>query len=73
MLYLLLRLKRTDIDRQNGIIKVRRQVARVDSQIVVAPPKTKNSYHAVTISQQAIEVLKQQKKAVETMSDILHH
>ena len=62
MLYLLLRLKRTDIDRQNGIIKVRRQVARVDRQIVEAPLKTKNSYRTVTISQQAIEVLKQQKE-----------
>ena len=57
----LLGLKWTDIDWQNGIIKVRRQVARVDGQIVEAPLKTKNSYRAVTISQQAIEVLKQQK------------
>ena len=57
----LLGLKWTDIDWNNGIIKVRRQVARVDGQIVEAPLKTKNSYRAVTISQQAIEVLKQQK------------
>ena len=58
----LLGLKWTDIDWKNGIIKVRRQIARVDGQIVKAPLKTKNSYRAVTISQQAIEVLKQQKK-----------
>ena len=58
----LLGLKWTDIDWKNGIIKVRRQVARVDGQIVDAPLKTKNSYRAVTISQQAIEVLKQQKE-----------
>ena len=58
----LLGLKWTDIDWNNGIIKVRRQVARVDGQIVEAPLKTKNSYRAVTISQQAIEVLKQQKE-----------
>lgn len=57
----LLGLKWQDIDWKNGIIKVRRQVARVDGQIVEAPLKTKNSYRAVTISQQAIEVLKQQK------------
>ena len=57
----LLGLKWQDIDWNNGIIKVRRQVARVDGQIVEAPLKTKNSYRAVTISQQAIEVLKQQK------------
>ena len=58
----LLGLKWTDIDWQNGIIKVRRQVARVDGQNVEAPLKAKNSYRAVTISQQAIEVLKQQKE-----------
>ena len=57
----LLGLKWHDIDWKNGIIKVRRQVARVDGEIVEAPLKTKNSYRAVTISQQAIEVLKQQK------------
>ncbi len=57
----LLGLKWIDIDWKNGIIKVRRQVARVDGQIVEAPLKTKNSYRAVTISHQAIEVLKQQK------------
>ena len=58
----LLGLKWTDIDWKNCIIKVRRQVARVDGQIVEAPLKTKNSYRTVTISQQAIEVLKQQKE-----------
>ena len=58
----LLGLKWTDIDWQNGIFKVRRQIARVDGQIVEAPLKTKNSYRTVTISQQAIEVLKQQKE-----------
>ena len=58
----LLRLKWADIDLKNGIIKVRRQVARVDGQIVEAPLKTKNSYRTVTISRQAIEVLKQQKE-----------
>ena len=57
----LLGLKWQDIDWKNGIIKVRRQVARVDGEIVEAPLKTKNSYRAVTISQQAIEVLKEQK------------
>ena len=58
----LLGLKWSDIDWKNGIIKVRRQVARVDGKIVEAPLKTKNSYRAVTISPQAIEVLKQQKE-----------
>ena len=57
----LLGLKWNDIDWKNGIIKVRRQVARVDGQIVEAPLKTKNSYRAVSISPQAIEVLREQK------------
>ena len=58
----LLGLKWQDIDWKNGIIKVRRQVARVDGQIVEAPLKTKNSYRAVSISPQAIEVLREQKR-----------
>ena len=57
----LLGLKWSDIDWKNGIIKVRRQVARIDGKIVEAPLKTKNSYRAVSISPQAIEVLKMQK------------
>ncbi len=57
----LLGLKWEDIDMQQGIIRVRRQVARIDGKIVEAPLKTKNSYRTVTISPQAIEVLKQQK------------
>ncbi len=57
----LLGLKWEDIDMKQGIIRVRRQVARIDGKIVEAPLKTKNSYRTVTISQQAIEVLKQQK------------
>ncbi len=58
----LLGLKWTDIDWKNGIIKVRRQVARVNGEIVEAPLKTKNSYRAVSISPQAVEVLREQKK-----------
>ena len=58
----LLGLKWQDINWKNGVIKVRRQIARVDGQIKEAPLKTKNAYCTVTISQQAIEVLKEQKK-----------
>ena len=57
----LLGLKWTDIDWKNGIIKVRRSIARVNGKTVESPLKTKNSYRAVTISSQAIEVLKQHK------------
>lgn len=58
----LLGLKWQDIDWKNGIIKVKRQIARVDGKIVEAPLKTKNSYRTVTISPQAIEVLREQKR-----------
>ncbi len=57
----LLGLKWQDIDFKNGIITVRRQVARVNGEITEAPLKTKNSYRRVSISPQAIEVLKTQK------------
>ncbi len=58
----LLGLKWEDIDMKQGIIRVRRQVSRIDGKIVEAPLKTKNSYRAVTISPQAVEVLKAQKE-----------
>ena len=65
----LLGLKWQDVDWKNGIIKVRRQVARIDGEIVEAPLKTKNSYRAVTISPQAIEVLKQQKAKTKELKE----
>ncbi len=40
----LLGLKWPDIDWKNGIITVRRQIARVNGEITAAPLKTKNSY-----------------------------
>ncbi len=57
----LLGLKWDDIDMKQGIIWIRRQISRIDGKIMEAPLKTKNSYRTVTISPQAIEVLKQQK------------
>lgn len=58
----LLGLKWEDIDLNTGTIRVRRQVARVNGEIVEAPLKTKNSYRTVAISQDAIEVLNAQKR-----------
>ena len=57
-------LKWDDIDIVNGTIRVQRQVARIDGEIVEAPLKTKNSYRTVSIGADAIEVLKEQKKKV---------
>lgn len=61
----LLGLKWEDIDMKQGIIRVRRQVSRIDGKIVEAPLKTKNSYRTVTISPQAVEVLKSQKEKTD--------
>ena len=60
----LLGLKWDDIDMSNGTIRVQRQVSRIDGEIVEAPLKTKNSYHTVSIGDDAIEVLKEQRKKV---------
>ena len=60
----LLGLKWDDIDMTNGTIRVQRQVARIDGEIVEAPLKTKNSYRTVSIGSDAIEVLKEQRKKV---------
>ena len=60
----LLGLKWDDIDMTNGTIRVQRQVARIDGEIIEAPLKTKNSYRTVSIGDDAIEVLKEQRKKV---------
>ena len=53
----LLGLKWEDIDLQNGIIHVRRQVARVDGEVKELPLKTKNAYRNISISQDAVAML----------------
>ena len=61
----LLGLKWEDIGMKQGVIRVRRQISRIDGKIVEAPLKTKNSYRTVTISPQAVEVLKAQKEKTD--------
>lgn len=58
----LLGLKWKDIDLNSGIIRVQRQVARIDGEVVEAPLKTKNSYRNIPISGDAVEILNAQKK-----------
>ena len=58
----LLGLKWRDIDLEQGIIHVRRQISRIDGEIVEAPLKTKNSYRSVSIGQDAVEILKEQQR-----------
>jgi len=58
----LLGLKWEDIDLEQGVIHVRRQVARIDGEVVEAPLKTKNSYRSISIGQDAVKVLRGQRK-----------
>ena len=56
----LLGLKWEDIDLANGVIHVRRQIARINGDVVEAPLKTKNSYRTLSIGPDAIAIIKTQ-------------
>ena len=58
----LLGLKWEGIDFEHGNFRVKRQVARIDGEIVEAPLKTKNAYRTLPLAEDTIQVLKQQKK-----------
>lgn len=45
----LLGLKWKDIDLDNGVLHIRRQVARINGEVVEAPLKTKDSYRTLSI------------------------
>ncbi len=60
----LLGLKRGDINLETGAIQIKRQVARIDGEVVEAPLKTKNSYRTLSIGADAVEILKEQRSKV---------
>ena len=60
----LLGLKWEDIDLDRGNLRVKRQIARINGEIVEAPLKTKNAYRTLPLAEDTIAVLKQQKKKV---------
>ncbi len=62
----LLGLKWEDLDLQQGSLRVQRQVARINGEIVEAPLKTKNSYRTLPLSADAVEVLKEQRRKNST-------
>jgi len=58
----LLGLKWTDIDLKQGTMRIQRAVSRQNGKTTEAPLKTKNAYRTLPLSNDAIGVLKQQKK-----------
>ncbi|MFI3228428.1 MAG: site-specific integrase [Clostridia bacterium] len=58
----LLGLKWSDIDFKDKILRIRRQILRVDGKIVEAPLKTKNSYRNVPIGADAVKILRKKQK-----------
>ena len=60
----LLGLKWEDIDLEKGNLRVKRQIARINGEVVEAPLKTKNAYRALPLAEDTIQVLKQQRKKV---------
>ena len=57
----LLGLKWEDIDLEKGDLRVKRQIARINGEVVEAPLKTKNAYRALPLAEDTIQVLKQQR------------
>ena len=53
----LLALQWTDLDAENRTLTVTKQVNRINGELVVSPPKTRNSIRTLAIPQQAVDLL----------------
>ena len=60
----LLGLKWEDVDLARGDLRVRRQVSRINGEVVEAPLKTKNAYRTLPLAEDTVSVLKEQRKKV---------
>ena len=60
----LLGLKWEDLDLERGDLRVKRQIARINGEVVEAPLKTKNAYRTLPLAKDTVDVLDQQKKKV---------
>lgn len=60
----LLSIKWEDIDLERDNLRVRSQISWINGEVVEAPLKTKNVYRALPLAEDAVSVLKEQKKKV---------
>ena len=60
----LLGLKWEDIDLQKGDLRVKRQISRINGEVMEAPLKTKNAYRTLPLAEDTIDVLKEQREKV---------
>ena len=60
----LLGLKWEDIDLERGDLRVRRQISRINREVVEAPLKTKNAYRTLPLAEDTVSVLKEQRRKV---------
>lgn len=60
----LLSIKWEDIDLERDNLRVRSQISLINGEVVEAPLKTKNVYRALPLAEDAVSVLKEQKKKV---------
>ena len=58
----LLGLKWEDLDLEQCTLRVQRQVSRINGEVVEAPLKTKNSYRTISLGEDAVGILKKQRK-----------
>ena len=60
----LLGLKWEDVDLERGDLRVRRQISRINGEVVEAPLKTKNAYRTLPLAEDMVSVLKEQRRKV---------